>query len=237
MTSVAGQTTTAPELGPAGWVRGTTPVRRRAVRDAPVGALIKAVVAMFVAEAMAYVVGLKIGPSMGIWIAITVGIGLVALSVFAWKRARALRAAVTYIVVVVAITAGFTWLVVSYPLGLGVPGYLVHAPGAAATAQARLLSTSTHETCVTVRHDPLHILPTPYIRCTGAMGGGQVDYTMNWGAKQPAQESGFVFNLGASEPNDPDSCLRHLSGSWWAYMSFGDPESPCPFSFELHGAP
>lgn len=218
-------------MGPTGWMRGSNPVQHLEVRDGPPFWMLAL---LLIADAVLYAVDLKVGLPTWLCVAIVVGIGIVAVGLLALERARTRSAAAAYAAVVLAMTGVFTWLAVTFPLGWSVPGYLQHAPGSAATAQSRPLATvGGHESCVIVRHDPIHILPTPYQRCVGWFGGGQVDYGVP--ANGPWR-NGLVFSPGGSEPVDPDSCLRHLDGPWWATVSTGDPAYPCPFSFEFEGA-
>jgi hypothetical protein len=125
----------------------------------------------------------------------------------------------------------------------GVPSYLQYSPSPAATqAAAMVLRTLTKGSqCVIVRHDTTDLLPTPYQRCAWSGPGGsvQVDYLVNWnqGLTTPS-EYGFSYSPG-DEPGEPDTCVEHVEGAWWAVMgeSSDDPSNPCPFSFQFQGAP
>jgi hypothetical protein len=75
----------------------------------------------------------------------------------------------------------------------------------------------------------------PYRRC---VFGNEVDYTVNWNAPEgDTSNNGFIFAPGATDPGYPNTCVRHLSGPWWAEMNEGDPARPCAFSFELEEGP
>ena len=159
------------------------------------------------------------------------------------------------VVLVVAATLGLAFTIVvsivalniwrsfeTHPLA--VPPYLQHTPGSLATRQARQLLTtaSQPENCVTVRHDP-NGLPAPYQRCAWVPGNGgppQVDYSFHWNSDfsgPPPYLQGLSFTLGGTEPHEPDTCVRHLGGSWWAYTAPNEPQYVCPASFQFQGAP
>jgi hypothetical protein len=127
---------------------------------------------------------------------------------------------------------------------LQVPAYLEHAPTANATghALAALDRATTPENCTIVQRDPNRTLPTPYRRCAWVPGNGpsEVDYDLNWNAGfngPPPYGEGLSFRAGGLEPREPDSCIKHLGGSWWAYMEPNPPQYVCPPSFQFQGAP
>lgn len=98
------------------------------------------------------------------------------------------------------------------------------------------------ETCTTVRNDPTGALPTPYQRCAWVPGDGppEVDYNLDLNAGfdgPPPYAQGLSFTASGVAPREPDSCVKHLGGSWWAYMLPNPPEYVCPPSFQFQGAP
>jgi hypothetical protein len=128
------------------------------------------------------------------------------------------------------------------PGGIPVPTYLGRHPSAAATAQALglLRTASLHGNCVTVRHDQLRLLPTPYQRCAYGPRSPEVDYLVQWtdsSADTSDVFAGFIFSPAPGLPDVPDSCVRHVVGSWWANMSEATPEQPCASSFTFVPAP
>lgn len=127
---------------------------------------------------------------------------------------------------------------------LQVPAYLQGVPDETATVQALAAvdKATMPEDCAIVRSDPARTLPTPYQRCAWVPGDGpaQVDYNLNWNAGfngPPPYREGLSFRAGGLEPRQPDTCVKHLGGSWWAYMEPNFPQYVCPASFLFQGAP
>jgi hypothetical protein len=187
--------------------------------------------------------GLLGSPTWTLTVAI-ISSGLIVSAFGATVLARRRRGGfgVALVVVIAVITTIATFLLTSSLEGIAVPRGLQRVPGPAATAQAALVAKTAKPggVCVIVRSDPLHILVTPYQRCAylGADGRSQVVYTRNWNA--PAGDTannGFIYTSRAGEPIAPDTCVSHLWGHWWAWMSEGSPVRPCPYSFDFIPAP
>lgn len=138
------------------------------------------------------------------------------------------------------VAAALAWL------NWGVPTPLQYAPNRAATLQAAAdaRSSSLDGQCRIVARAADDLLPVPYQECAEAWLPGvgpreQVTYLVNWDESLlTPSEYGFAYSPGA-EPVAPDACVRYVGGPWWDILgqSQNDPQSPCPPSFQLQGAP
>jgi len=145
------------------------------------------------------------------------------------------RTAISFGIAIVLITGVATWLTSASLVGPPVPSYLQAAPDAAATAEAShaVGSAPSSESCDIVRSRTSLDLPNPYQRCVSASG---VVYSIQWTS---SAENGLIFAPNAVTPSAPDTCIRHLGGAWWAYMSEGNQgeERVCANSFTFQGGP
>jgi hypothetical protein len=152
-------------------------------------------------------------------VAFIAGVSVAGLAVLAWRPARANRLALAFTIAMAAVNVLATCPSIALLQSVPVPTYLQHAPGTAATRQARqaLGTATTDGTCATVRDDPTGLLPTPYQRCA-YLSPPQVDYEYTYftGDADDVSLYGLIFDPGAQEPGDYTSCVRHLSGPWWA---------------------
>ena len=100
-------------------------------------------------------------------VAALASVSLVAFAVLGWRPARTRNLRVPFTVLMLVVTGLAIWPAIWFVEGVPVPAYLLHAPPTAAPRQAQqaLGEASAGGTSVTVRHDPTHLLPTPYQRC------------------------------------------------------------------------
>jgi hypothetical protein len=154
-------------------------------------------------------------------VALITGVSLAGLGVLGWRPARAHRLAVAFTIALAAVNVLATCPQIALLLSVPVPAYLQHAPGPAATRQGRqaLAAATANGTCATVRHDPAGLLPTPYQRCA-YLRPPQVYYQHTYFTSPEDDVSlyGLTFSPGARRLTDGGTCVRHLSGPWWAEM-------------------
>jgi hypothetical protein len=85
---------------------------------------------------------------------------------------------------------------------------------------------------VTVRHDPTHLLPTPYQRCAfldPGIGAAQVYYQVNQARRSLF---GFIFTPGAPAGDWWAQVATHTVGPSWLQWNLGDGVA-CPSSFRF----
>lgn len=118
------------------------------------------------------------------------------------------------------------------------PSYLNDLPRLQASQQAALAlgSATLRGHCIIVRHGDAGPLPTPFQRCAEQLYSGppQVEYTTNW-ASGILNKSGFVYRPGAVQPDEPDTCVKHVGGAWWAWMDPGNADGACASGFQSMG--
>lgn len=170
------------------------------------------------------------------------------VSVLGLRGLRPLRPVVTvFLAVMLVITGVADVALYAEQRGPSIPRWLTVVPTAAATREAGSLLAAGAADCVTVTMSHISPLAPPYKRC---VFDNEVDYL----SARPPGNYGYVFHPGAkltfdpqdpttvmpstTVPGGPDSCIRHLEGSWWVTMGEGNPDGKiCAAGFLFVEAP